>query len=259
MMFTFNSLEFITLISNFFWPMVRILAFFSTAPVFDNKIFNRKNKILLSAIISFLISSYLPNVHIFLFSYIGLLLFLQQILIGVFLGFTSQFLFVTLNLAGEIIGLQMGLSFATFFNNSNHIGISIISRLLNILTLFFFLSVNAHLYLISVLIDSFYSMPIENYFFNINLFFVLLKFSSHIFLNSIIFVLPVIIVLLALSFSMSLLNRLCPQISIFTIGFPLNLLVGMLILYSLISISFPFFEKLLNELYLFISQSFLNI
>ncbi|QCI17496.1 flagellar biosynthetic protein FliR [Buchnera aphidicola (Acyrthosiphon lactucae)] len=258
-MLTFNSLQLITLISNFFWPMVRILSFFSAVPIFNDKLVNRKNKIFLSGIISWLVSPFLPEVHTELFSYFGFLLFLQQILIGFVLGFTAQLLFITINLSGEIIGLQMGLSFATFFNNNTHIGTSVISRLLNTLTLFFFLILNTHLYLISILIDSFYSMPIDSYFLNANIFFILLKFSSYIFLNSVLFVFPIMIFLLSLSVIMSLLNRLSPQISIFSIGFPLNLLLGILVLYFLIPIIFPFFEKISNDLMFFITSTFLRM
>jgi flagellar biosynthetic protein FliR len=258
-MLTFNNFQLTTLISSFFWPMLRILSFLSVVPIFNNKLINRKNKIVLSCTISWLISPFLPEVHTILFSCFGLLLLIQQILIGIVLGFTAQFLFVTVNLAGEIIGLQMGLSFATFFNNNNHIGTSIISRLLNIVTLLFFLALNIHLYLIDILIDSFYSMPIDSYYLNINVFFVLLQFSSTIFLNGILFVLPVMIILLAISFIMSLLNRLSPQISIFSIGFPLNLLVGIIVLYSSSYIMFPFFEKLSHEVMYFISKTFIQI
>lgn len=49
----------------------------------------------------------------FLFSFFALWLAVQQILIGIALGFTMQFAFAAVRTAGEIIGLQMGLSFAT--------------------------------------------------------------------------------------------------------------------------------------------------
>ncbi|QCI21974.1 flagellar biosynthetic protein FliR [Buchnera aphidicola] len=258
-MLTFNDFQLITFISSFFWPMIRILSFFSMASFFKDKLFNKKNKIILAVIISFLVSPFLPEVRTALFSCIGFLLLFQEILIGLVLGFTTQLLFVSVNIAGEIIGLQMGLSFATFFNKSSYIGTSIISRLFNILMLLFFLVFNTHLYLISVLIDSFYSMPIDSYFLNSNIFFILLQFSSHIFLESILFILPVMIVLLILSFIMSILNRLSPQISIFSIGFPINLLIGILLLYFLISTTLPYFERVLHELILFISQTFINI
>lgn len=258
-MLTFNSLELMTFISNCFWPMVRILSFLSVIPIFNNKIFNKKNKIILSGIISWLIAPFLPEVHTILFSCFGLLLFIQQILIGLVLGFVAQFLFIAINLAGEVISLQMGLSFSIIFSNNIHLGNSIISRLLNILTLFFFLILNTHLRLISILIDSFYSMPIDSYFLNANMFFVLLKFSSYFFFNGIIFILPIIIILLILSCMMGLLNRLSPQISIFSIGFPLNLFVGILVLYFLIPNIFPFFEHLMNELIIFITHTFIQI
>lgn len=246
-MFTFNSLQLIALISNFFWPLVRILAFFSTAPIFNNKLINKKVKIILSVIISLLISPFLPTVHTTLFSFFGLFVLLQQILIGCVLGVSVQFLFSVINLSGEIMGLQMGLSFATFFNNSIHIGTSIVSRILNTLILFFSLTINFHLILISILVDSFYTVPIDNYFLHKNIFFVLLISFSHIFVDGMIFALPIIILLLSITFIMGLLNRLSPQISIFSIGFPLNLLVGMLVMHSLIPISLHFFNNLINK------------
>lgn len=258
-MLTFNSLQLITLISNFFWPMIRVLSFFSVAPIFKEKLINRKNKILLSGMISWLVWPFLPEVHTVLFSYFGFLLILQQILIGIVLGFTAQLLFATINLSGEIIGLQMGLSFATFFNNNSQIGTSIISRFLNILALFVFITLNIHLYLISIVIDSFYSMPIDGYFLNVNIFFILLKFSSSIFLNGLLLVLPIMIILLSISFVMSLLNRLSPQISIFSIGFPLNLILGMLMLYFLIPVMLPFLKKILDDLIFFMNNNLLHI
>ncbi|QFQ31933.1 flagellar biosynthetic protein FliR [Buchnera aphidicola] len=258
-MLTFNNLQLITIISNFFFPLVRILAFFSTVPVFNDYHVNKSTKIVLSVLISWIISPFLPQIKIELFSLSGLLVLLEQILIGVTLGFTCQFLFATINFSGELIGLQMGLSFATFFNANNNIGVSVTSRLLNILMLSFFLSINAHLYLISILIYSFHSLPINIICFNNSIFFSLLKFSSNIFLNSIMLIFPIIIFLLLSSLIMSILNRLSPQISIFSIGFPLNLLIGILMLYYLMLISFPVFSYLFNQLVLFLSNTFLKL
>lgn len=255
-MITVNDFQLIILISNFFWPLVRILSFFSVVPIFNNKLFNKKSKIILSLMVSFLISPFLPETRITLFSYLGFLLLFQQMLIGIFLGFIVQLLITAINLSGEIIGLQMGLSFAVFFNNS-YIGTSVVSRFFNILILFFFLSLNVHLYFISVLIDSFYAMPINSYILNVNVFYALLMFSSHIFIDSISFILPIMIVLSTINSIMSILNRLSPQISIFSIGFPINLLSGITILYFLIPVSFSFFEKLLHEFTGFISQLYI--
>ena len=259
MMLTFNSFKIATLISSFFWPLVRILSFFSTAPIFNDEHVNKKIKIILAILITSLITPFLPKVaHVDLLSTKGLFLLLQQILIGMVLGLTCQFLFAAFHLSGEVIGSQMGLSFANFFNFNRYIGTSIISRWLNILTLLFFLSLNFHIYLISILVDSFYAIPVDTFFLNSDFFFNVLKFSSHIFLDGVLFIFPVMIFLLLSNLVMSILNRVSPQISIFSIGFSVNLLIGMLMLYYLISISFPIFNNLLEQLISFISYTFLK-
>lgn len=258
-MLTFNTLKLGILISHFFWPWVRILAFFSVVPIFNDQSVNKKIKIILSILITLLIEPFLPKVHVELFSIISFFLLLQQILIGIYLGFTCQLLFAVFNFSGEIIGLQMGLSFASFFNANRYIGISIISRWLNILTLFFFLLCNIHLYLISILVDSFYTIRIDSNFLSSSIFLSLLKFSSIVFFNGVMFVLPIMIFLLLSTLIMSILNRFSPQISIFSIGFPVNLLIGILMLYYSISIYFPFFKNILNQLISFISYTFIKV
>lgn len=96
-----------------------------------------------------------------LFSSAALWVAIQQILIGVALGVTMQFAFAAVRLSGEVIGLQMGLSFATFFDPSGGPNMPVLSRLLNILVTLLFLSFDGHLWLISLLADSFHTLPIQ--------------------------------------------------------------------------------------------------
>ncbi|MBZ2279397.1 flagellar biosynthetic protein FliR, partial [Buchnera aphidicola] len=120
-MITFNSMYLMTVISHFFWPFLRISAFFFTVPFFNDKIIYRKYRIILSALVSWLILPFLPDVKIFLFSSLGFYLLFQQILIGIFLGLIFQLLFSVINISGEFISLQMGLSFSTFLDFYSHI------------------------------------------------------------------------------------------------------------------------------------------
>ena len=61
--------------------------------------------------------------------------------------------------------------------------------------------------------------------------------------------LPVVTLLLAINLALGLLNRLTPQLSIFVIGFPLTLTVGMLSLSMLMRTLTPFLENLLRLLF----------
>lgn len=81
---------------------------------------------------------------------------MQQILIGIALGFTMQFAFAAVRTAGEIIGLQMGLSFATFVDPASHLNMPVLARIMDMLALLLFLTFNGHLWLISLLVDTFH-------------------------------------------------------------------------------------------------------
>ncbi|MCL7708213.1 flagellar biosynthetic protein FliR, partial [Enterobacter kobei] len=82
---------------------------------------------------------------------------LQQILIGVAIGFTMQFAFAAVRTAGELIGLQMGLSFATFFDPGSRLNMPVLARFIDMLAMLLFLTVNGHLWLISILADTFHT------------------------------------------------------------------------------------------------------
>jgi flagellar biosynthetic protein FliR len=70
-----------------------------------------------------------------------------------------------------------------------------------------------------------------------------------IFLNGLMLALPLITLLLTLNIALGLLNRMSPQLSVFVIGFPLTLAVGMLVMTALIPLMAPFAEHLFSEVF----------
>ncbi|WP_145517900.1 flagellar biosynthetic protein FliR, partial [Yersinia bercovieri] len=63
-MLTLSIVSLYSIINQFFWPMLRILALFSTAPIFNEKGIDRKTKVALAVIIALLIGPNIPNSHI---------------------------------------------------------------------------------------------------------------------------------------------------------------------------------------------------
>ncbi len=147
-------------------------------------------KIGLSGLIVILIAPTLPSNSIPIFSATGLWLAIQQILIGVALGLTMQFAFAAVRLADEVIGMQMWLSFATFFDPSGGLNMPVLARILNLLAMLLFLSFNGHLWLISMLDDSFHTLPIHSQPLNGNSFLMLAQVGSIIFTNGLMLALP---------------------------------------------------------------------
>lgn len=128
--------------------MLRIMALISTAPILSEKSVPKRVKIGMGIVITIIVAPTLPAVDIPIFSPNAIWIALQQVMIGVAVGFTMQLAFAAVRTAGELIGLQMGLSFATFVDPGSHLNMPVLARIIDLLAMLLFLSFNvpvAHL------------------------------------------------------------------------------------------------------------------
>ncbi|BAC24194.1 fliR [Wigglesworthia glossinidia endosymbiont of Glossina brevipalpis] len=227
------------------WAIARVNGLFISAPVFNEKVIPRKIKILISVLFSFLVSQELPLNNISIISIEGFYVLIIQIIIGFFIGLILQLSFCSIKFSGELIGLQMGLSFAVFFDHISGPNSPIISRFFNLILILIFLSFDAHLTVLDILFNSFKLIPIGiNFKFNDEIFFSIINFSGIIFANGLFLSIPSITMLLSLNILFGILNRFTPQFSIFVIGFSLTLLIGLLSIYIILNN----FQKLSTDL-----------
>ncbi len=247
MMITFTTDFFYTYVNQLFWPFVRILALFSIAPFFAEKQIPKKSKIALALMITILISTSLPLPQIPLFSAMGCWILILQVLIGLLMGLTMQIAFAIVRYAGEILGMQMGLSFALFVDPSAGPNMPIIARFVNLLLLLLFLSFDIHLWLLSLLADSFQTIPLLSSL-NSNSFILVAQSAGIIFYYGLLLALPILTLLLIINISLAILNRMTPQLSIFVVGFPLTLLIGIYLLPLLTTIVTKYAEKIFNDI-----------
>ncbi|PHM65242.1 flagellar biosynthesis protein [Xenorhabdus stockiae] len=248
-MIPFDSETLSRLVSDFFWPLARLLALFSIAPIFSEKQMPIKVRIGLALVITALLVPTIPSPQIPIFSVAGIWVLIQQVLIGVALGLTIQIAFAVVRHAGEVLGLQMGLSFATFFDPTGGPNMPILARILNMLMMLLFLAFDGHLWILSILADTFYSIPIQTTQLNSKSFLLLAQSASLIFINGMMLAMPLITLLLVLNFSLGMLNRMTPQLSVFVVGFPLTLTVGIFTLSLLFPMLVPFTERLFSEMF----------
>ena len=153
-MLHFTSDQWVQWLGVYFWPMLRILALITTAPILSEKTIPKRVKVGLGIIITIIVAPSLPPVDIPIFSAKAVWVALQQVMIGVAVGFTMQLAFAAVRTAGELIGLQMGLSFATFVDPGSHLNMPVLARIIDLLAMLLFLSFNGHLWLISMLVDT---------------------------------------------------------------------------------------------------------
>ncbi|PWC22147.1 flagellar biosynthetic protein FliR [Brenneria roseae subsp. roseae] len=248
-MIEFDSQSYSEWMVQYFWPFVRLLALVATAPILSEREINFRVKIGLSLLITFLIAPHIELNSTPIFSAAGIWLLLQQLIIGITLGLTMQLAFAVFRIAGEVIGLQMGLSFATFFDPSGGPNMPVLARFLNLLAMLLFLTFDGHLWLISLLSDSFHTLPISGGLLDTNVFLSIARAGSIIFINGLMLALPIITLLLMISLALGILNRVSPQLSVFVIGFPVTLTIGIFTIGLLIPLIAPFAEHIFGEVF----------
>lgn len=244
-MINFNVNDLIFTFYNFLFLVVRVLSFVIVAPLFGDSSIPKKIKLFFSFVISWCFTFFVPITNLNLLSIDGFLVLIEQIIIGTSLGFIVQLMFSTIKISGEIISFQMGLSFSSLIDWNTHSNISVLSRLLYMFLLLLFLEFNGHLWMISVLFDVFLKIPIQIVEFDSSSFFKILIISKFIFVDGLMLVFPIVIIQLMLNVSMGILNRIASQISIFSVGFSLTLLIGMYIFYLFI----PIFPLIYNDIF----------
>ena len=116
-MLTFTEAQVLAWITPLLWPFLRVLALFGALPVFAQRGVPMRVRVALAFLIAFCAQATLPPMPVVaLDSAVGFLTIAQQLIIGISLGFAVRIVFSAVEFAGELIGLQMGLNFAGFFN-----------------------------------------------------------------------------------------------------------------------------------------------
>ena len=230
-MISISSAQFDSWLALFVFPLSRILGLLATAPVFNNAALPVRVRLIAGLAIALALAPALPPLSaIAAGSWIGLAVLAQQILIGVLLGFALRITFTAVDLAGELIGLQMGLSFATFFDPSSGGQTPVITEFLGVLTALIFLSMNGHLLALSVLAESFTLLPVSTTPVHAATFSSLMVWSATLFSMGVLLSLPLITALLIANIALGVLARIAQQLNLFAVGFPVTLALGFLVL-----------------------------
>jgi flagellar biosynthetic protein FliR len=227
----------------FLWPFVRMLALIGTAPILGERAVPRQLKVGLAALLALAVGPVLgPMPDVPVLSAGGLWIVVQQVLIGAAMGFSMRLVFALVQAAGEYTGLAMGLSFASFFDPTSGGNTQVVARLLNALAMLLFLALDGHLTLIAVLVQSFQVLPVSDAPLAARGWMVLASSGSQIVAGGLMLALPLVTALLILNLAMGILNRVSPQISIFSVGFPVTMLAGLALLQLLLQSLGPFLE-----------------
>jgi len=242
-------------INSAFWPFVRLLALITTAPVLGESTIPTRAKVGLAALTALAIAPVLPPAPaISPASYLGLWTTAQQVLIGLGLGLCMRIAFAAVQTAGELIGLQMGLSFASFFGPATGANTTVLSRLMNMMAILVFLTLDGHLMLLQALFHTFAVLPAAPGSLDAGAWQVLFHWSAQVLTGGLLLALPLVMTLLCISLALGILNRTAQQLSVFAVGFPISLLSGLILLAVILPQTAPFLSRLFNTALLVMRQ-----
>jgi len=252
---TFTEAQVLGWITPLLWPFLRALALFTALPVLGTRMVPARLRIGLAALIALAAQPTLAPLPeaaaIALDSPLALLLVVQQVVIGLSLGFAVRVVFAAVEFAGEIIGLQMGLNFAGFFDPLSASTATAASRFFGAIVAWLFIVVNGHLLVVAALAQSFAAFPIGPEPFAFVREMQPHRWGAEVFSMGLWIALPMVTMLLFVNIALGVISRVAPQINIFAIGFPVTLGLGLLgLLLTLPMLAQPFtmtLERLLEQ------------
>ncbi|MES9834134.1 MAG: flagellar biosynthetic protein FliR [Candidatus Thiodiazotropha sp. LLP2] len=245
---TFNEVQLNAWIATYFWPMVRISAMLLSAPLFSSRQVPVRLRLFLMVLISFLIAPTLPLLPpADVLSHTGFMIMLQQILIGVVMGFVLQMVFAALVFGGQVVAYSMGLGFASMVDPANGVQVPVVSQFYLILATLLFLIFNGHLHAIELVSDSFLTMPVAADGISRNGLIDLVAWGSRLFAGGLIIALPIVGAMLMVNMGMGVVMRAAPQLNIFSVGFPITMLLGFALIWVSLPNVFAVFTELQDE------------
>ncbi len=216
--------------------MVRIGAAFVAAPVFGAVSVPLTVRVTLSGAIGVLVLAAHPVAPpAQIFAVATFLSLAAEALVGFAIGFILQIAFAAPMIASEVIGGSMGIGFASSIDPQNGRSSPALGQFFSIMLTLLFLSVDGHLVLVQLLVESYDAMPPGAAWLGIGQLKNIAFFGGYAFLAGLLLALPVGFLLLCLNLVVGMMSRAAPSLNLFSIGLPASLAVGVVAL----AIGFP--------------------
>lgn len=240
----FTSAEVSSIIGSFLWPLFRIGAMVMALPVFSSGFIPTRVRLAIAIGITIIVAPVIPPVpEIDAISVQAIFLIMQQLLIGIVMGFIFHMVFAVFIIGGQIIAMQMGLGFSMMVDPMNGSQSPVLSMFYLLLVTLFFLLLDGHLALIGVLADSFRSMPISDHGITTDGYWRIVVWGAEMFKGAVMVSLPAVTALLLVNMSLGVMGRAAPQLNIFAVGFVVTIIAGFFILMMTMPVVLTQFEE----------------
>ncbi len=235
-------------LESFVLVLLRVSAMITVIPVISENTVPLRVKaglsILISLIVFPLVSSQMPPTKNFHFLEL-IFLMIGEVLIGVTIGFVSRLVFAAIQMAGDIIGFQMGFAVANVIDPMSAQMVSIITQLQYLIAMLIFLTVNAHHLFFQAIVQSYVLIAPLSFHFSGQLMQFIFDVSREMFVIALKIAAPIMAVMLFTNVALGVVARTVPQMNIFIVGFPLQISLGLIFL----GLTAPLFVRMTQAIF----------
>ncbi|NRA60077.1 MAG: flagellar type III secretion system protein FliR [Psychrobium sp.] len=218
--------------ASYIWPFCRVSGMFMVMVGVGSRNLSMRIRLLYALAVTIVLVPTLPAMpDIGLFSLPSFIIIAQETLIGIAIGFISLMVMQAFVVAGQVISMQTSLGFAATIDPGSGQSVPVIGQFFLLLATLMFFAVDGHIAMINMLVISFDTLPIGGGGLTSLTYDKIARWGVWIFTSSLAMSISAMVALLVINFSFGILTRAAPQLNIFSIGFPITMLAGLLVLW----------------------------
>ena len=223
--------------------LLRVSALLIVAPIFGHRLFLARAKVGLAVMVSMVIFPIVDRFDVPVGFLPYAVMMVGEVIMGLVIGYAVLLLFIGIQFAGQLAGLQMGFGIVNVIDPASHDQVSIIGQFLNILAILLMLTLDGHHIILNGLMTSFDAVPLGGVVLKALVAHKMIALTAEVFVIAIKVSAPIMIALFLISTAMGVLARTVPQMNVFIVGFPVQLAVGM----SVLMATLPLFQIMIER------------
>ncbi|SHG57813.1 flagellar biosynthetic protein FliR [Thermosyntropha lipolytica DSM 11003] len=223
-------------LESFLLVLARLSGLFLIAPIFSSRQIPVRVKIFVLLILAATMAYFVPVKYALIIPNAAywIAALVMELAIGFTMGFVAYVFLAAIQLAGQIMDMQMGFGIVNVVDPQTGTQIPLMGNLTQALALLIYLGIDGHHYLLQALAQSYQLIPVLGFRFNAGLWELLLEISVYMFVIGVKIALPFLAALLTADVAMGFVARTVPQMNVFIVGLPLKILLGLFTLLILL-------------------------
>jgi flagellar biosynthetic protein FliR len=169
-----------------------------------------------------------------------------EVMIGIVIGFAGRLVFAGVQLAGQLVGFQMGFAIVNVFDPVTSSQVSITAQFQYLLAVLVFLAVDGHHVFLCAIADSYRIVLPLDFHFSGGLAQTIADIAKDIFIIAIKVGAPAVTALLMIDIGFGLIARTVPQMNILIVGFPVKIAMGLIG----IGLALPLVARMMGTIFL---------